>query len=153
MNELAEYRRKLMERLAEGAREFCSACEVKAASMVVEGDWTLHQVAAHVRDIHRAVYAARARRTLQEENPLFQSVDPDDWMAAHYKKDEPLQKILNEFKKDVDDLCRTLNDIPGEAWSRVSQHEPMSEGLTLQLWVEHSLAHIEEHLNAVRKLT
>lgn len=74
-------------------------------------------------------------------------------MAAHYNKDEPLQKILNEFRTDLDDLCKTLNAIPGEAWSRVSQHETMGAGLTLQLWVEHSLAHIEEHLNAVRKLT
>jgi hypothetical protein len=153
MNVLVEYRGRLMERLEQAAREFCSACEGNAASMSVGGDWSLHQVAAHVRDMDRAVYGARVRRTLQEENPLFQSLDPDDWMAAHYNKDEPLPRILNEFKTDVDDLCRALKETPGEAWSRVSRHETIGEGLTLQFWVEHGLAHIEEHLNAVRKLS
>ena len=152
MNALTEYRRKLNERLAEAAQDFCAACESKAPAQGMAGDWNLHQVAAHVRDIQRAAYGARVRRSLVEENPLFESLDPDEWMAAHYNKVEPLHKILEEFKIDVDDLCRTLRGIADEAWARPSQHETMGTGLTLQLWVEQGLAHIQEHLNAVRDL-
>jgi len=151
MKELLEYRKKLVERLADVAHEFCSACEKIKSATIVEGHWTLHQVAAHVRDIDRAVYGARVRRTLMEENPLFESMDPDDWMAANYNKDEPLKKILGEFRQNIDELDRTLSELPKEAWSRTSQHEKMGEGLTLQLWVERSLAHIEEHLNVLKK--
>jgi hypothetical protein len=52
----------------------------------------------------------------------------------------------------VDELCKTLRDLPQEAWSRQSRHETMGGGLALQLWVERSLAHIEEHLQAVKKV-
>ena len=152
MKELLEYRVKLIERLDQAAHEFCSACEAISPVAIAEGDWTLHQMAAHVRDIDRVVYSARVRRTLAEENPLFESINPDDWMADHYEKDEPLKKILSEFQKNIYDLCRTLNQLPVEAWSRQSRHETLGEGLTLQLWVERGLAHIEEHLNVLKKL-
>jgi len=46
-----------------------------------------------------------------------------------------------------------LRQLPTEAWSRVSCHEKLGENLTLQLWVERALAHVEEHLETVRKTT
>ena len=61
-------------------------------------------------------------------------------------------RILDEFSSNVEGLCKTLRDLPQEAWSRESRHETLSGELTLQLWVERSLAHIEEHLQAVRKV-
>jgi hypothetical protein len=152
LNELAEYRRKMVGRLAAAVQEFCSACEVGKLPARVEEGWNLHQIAAHVRDVDRTVYSVRVQRTLQEENPLFASFDPDAWMATQYNKEEPLQKILQEFRANTDALCKTLNGIPQEAWSRASRHETIGEGLTLQLWVEHGLSHIEEHLAVIRKL-
>jgi hypothetical protein len=151
MKELIDYRRRLVERLAEAANEFYDACEEGDSSRIVEGDWTLHQVASHVRDIDRSVYNARVRRTLQEEAPLFESVDPDEWMARNYNGNEPLKNILDEFKSNVDDLRTFLNEMPDEAWARESRHETLGDGMTLQLWVERGLLHIEEHLRAVRK--
>lgn len=150
MKELIEYRRRLVDRLAEAGREFRSACEARDPASVVEGDWTVRQVAAHVREVDQAVYGARVRRTLGEDNPAFASFDADAWMAGHYDPREPLVKILDEFQSSLDDLCRRLDGMPASAWSRLSRHETAGEGLTLQLWVERSLAHIEEHLQAVR---
>ncbi len=151
MKELIEYRKKLVERLAEAAREFHDAYMKSDPSMRLDGEWTLHQVAAHVRDIHQVVYGARARRTLQEENPLFSRIDPDEYMKSNYRADEPLQKILTDFKESVDQLCNDLNNAPLEAWVRVSRHETIGDGITLQWWVERSLAHIEEHLAPLAK--
>ncbi len=151
MKELLEYREKLIVRLGEAAREFCAACEaIRDPFKKVEGEWTLHQVASHTRDVERLVYGERVRRTLNEETPEFKSFDADQWMAAHYDRDEPLAKILAEFASSVDDLCKTLQNLPREAWSRESRHETMGGELTLQLWVERGLAHIEEHLQTVK---
>jgi len=151
MKELNEYRSRLVEQLGVAAREFRDAFAKRDPSMKLEGEWTLHQVASHVRDIDRDVYGARIRRTLQEDNPLFQSIDPDEHLKKNYQQDEPMQKILDELKGNVDALCRDLHAAPMEAWSRVSRHETLGGGLPLQWWVERSLAHIEEHLSPLAK--
>ena len=151
MKELLEYRVKMIARLGEAAQEFHAACEAASDPFAkVEGEWTLHQIAAHTRDVEKLVYGARIRQTLNENNPEFKSFDADGWMATHYNKEEPLAGILDEFSSNVESLCKTLRNLPQEAWSRESRHESMGGELALQLWVERSLAHIEEHLRTVK---
>ncbi len=151
MKELFEYRVKMITRLGEAAREFRAACEaVNGPFAKVEGDWTLHQIAWHTRDVEKLVYGARIHQTLSGNNPTFKNFDADEWMAAHYNPQESLAGILDEFTNNVDELCKTLSSLPQEAWSRESRHETMGGELALQLWVERSLAHIEEHLQAMR---
>ncbi|MCL4273038.1 MAG: DinB family protein [Anaerolineales bacterium] len=152
MKELLEYRVKLVERLGEATIEFCAACTgYNDPFAITVGDWTVHQIAAHTRDVEKSVYGARVRRVLEQENPEFASFDADAWMAKHYRKDEPLTQILDELSASVNGLCEMLKDVPREAWSRVSRHETMGGELTMQLWVERSLAHIEEHLTELKK--
>ena len=153
MKELLEYREKMVKRFGEAAQEFRAACEAVSDPFAkIEGEWTLHQIASHTRDVEKLVYGARIYQTLNENNPEFKNFDADVWMAAHYNQHEPLADILDEFIKNVDDLCKTLRDLPQEAWSRESRHDTMGGELTLQLWVERSMAHIEEHLHTVKKV-
>lgn len=152
MKELNEYRDKLIARLGEAADEFCRECRAFANPFdAVEGEWTLHQVAAHVRAVDRDVYGARIRRTAEEVNPEFEVFDADAWMAKEYRREEPLEEILDSFSARVKDLCAALKGLPREAWSRESRHAQLGGGLTLQWWVERGLAHIEEHLQAVKR--
>ena len=152
MKELTEYRVKLLERLGAAAHEFHLACEtIHDPYEKMEGDWTVHQIAAHTRDVEKFIYGARIRRTLIEDNPEFKSFDADEWMKTNYNKDESLAKILSEFKINVDEICETLSKQPREVWSRESRHETIGDGLLLQLWVERSLTHIEEHLLSLKK--
>ena len=74
-------------------------------------------------------------------------------IRSRYRKANKEQKgkILDEFIKNADELCKTLRELPQEAWSRESRHETMGGELALQLWVERSLAHIEEHLRNVKR--
>ena len=151
MKELIEYREKLLDRLEELAREFVEICKTRDPFTQVTGsDWNIHQFAVHVRDVDKFVYGERIRRTLSEDNPVFKSFDADVWMESHYKKDEPFEQVLDEFLKSVIEARKMLDGVPIEAWSRVSSHESIGGDLTLQLWVERSLAHIEEHLKAVK---
>lgn len=150
MKELLEYRVFLVNRLEKAAQEFCEACETLDPSTKIYKEWTLHQITVHMRDVNRLVYDMRARKTIKEENPLFENFEPDEWMAAHYDSNEPMKDILDQFKSKVNDLCGVLSAIPVEAWSRESRHETIGEGLPLQLWVERGLAHIEEHLVEIK---
>lgn len=150
MQELIQYREKLTARLRDAADELCAECRAAKPFAVVDGDWTVHQVAFHMRDVNREVYGARIRRTLNEQNPEFINFDPDDWMATHYNRNEALEGILNEFAAAMYEICDLLSTLPQESWSRISQHQALGKELTLQLWAERSLAHVEEHLTALK---
>jgi hypothetical protein len=152
MKELIEYRTKLIARLVAAAREFRAEClGVQDAAMPLEaGGWTVHQIAAHTRDVDKLVYGSRALRTAAEHNPEFQNFDGEQYMAEHYSKSEPLVEILDGLVEQVESLAEELRVMPSKAWARLSSHVMLGRGLTLQTWVEKDLAHIEEHLETVR---
>ena len=153
MKELNEYRAKLINRLPEAAKEFRGACmAVKDPyAPIGPGGWNTHQVAAHTRDANKLVYGLRVHRTLAEENPIFPNFDGDAYMAEHYDPKEPLHELLDGFVSNVVALTEILCGLSSDAWTRTSRHETQGDGLTLQIWVERGLGHIEEHLETVKK--
>jgi hypothetical protein len=152
MREVNGYRTRLISKLIDSATEFRQACLAvqDPFKLVEEGGWNIHQVAAHVRDVDQLVYGSRAKRTAREDNPEFPNFDGDAYAREHYSPDESLREILDSFVQSVESLAEMLRNLPTEAWSRVSRHEKLGENLTLQLWVERSFAHIEEHLETVK---
>ena len=153
MNELLDYRERLMSRLGAAADEFRAAClaVINPYASLEEGGWNTHQVAVHTRDVDKLVYGLRARRTAAEENPEFQNFDGDNYMAEHYDPNESLRELLNGFVESVEALVEMLKALPIEAWSRESRHATLGKGFALQTWVDRDLAHIEEHLETVKK--
>lgn len=151
MEQLYDYRARLLERYRAAAREFQRAVisAVKSSPHQKEGEWSIHQLAAHTRDVEKMVYGVRIRRTLGEENPLFENFDGDAWMAQHYRTDEPVESILKELMESVEEAAAQLAGIPPAAWARPSRHATYGNDFTLQTWVERGLAHIEEHLKSV----
>jgi hypothetical protein len=153
MSELSEYREKLVNRLGEAAKEFQAAClAVKDPfAAIEEGGWNMHQVAVHERDVDTLVYGMRARRTLTEDNPEFPNFDSETYMKENYDPKESLRDLLDGFKKNVDSQVELLRKMPDAGWSRLSSHSTQGSGLTLQIWVERGLEHLEEHLATVKK--
>ena len=153
MKELSDYRRNLIEKLVNVARDFRMAClaVTDAYAPLEAGEWNVHQVAVHTRDIDKLVYGLRARRTAEEENPEFRSFDGDEYMAEHYNANEPLDGILNGLVENVESLTNMLRALPDAAWARESRHATLGSGFTLQTWVERGLAHIEEHAEMVKR--
>ncbi|OIN89200.1 MAG: hypothetical protein AUJ21_10065 [Anaerolineae bacterium CG1_02_58_13] len=151
MDQLLEYRQRLLARCEAAAREFCAAVETATRPEVPrEADgWSVHQVAAHTRDVEKMVYGMRVRRTLEEDNPLFEDFDGKAWMEEHYRAGEPLASILDELAGSVQAAVARLRGLPSAAWTRPSRHAAYGGGFTTQAWVERSLAHIEEHLKTV----
>ena len=153
MKELSEYRQRLLERLVESAKGFRAACLAvdDPFAPLEPGGWNAHQTAAHTRDVNERVYGSRARRTAEEHNPEFANFDGDAYMAEHYNPQEPLGAMLDGFVTSAESLAAFLRQLPPEAWARKSRHATMGGGFTLQTWVERSLAHIEEHIETVKK--
>lgn len=151
MKELSEYRTKLIHRLSEVAEEFRAAClAVKDPYAPLDGGWNVHQIAVHTRDVDRLVYGLRASQTAAEDNPEFPNFDGDAYLAENYNSNESLEDVLNDFVASIEVLVELLQVLPAGAWSRLSRHTTLGGGLTLQMWVEKGLAHIEEHLETVK---
>ncbi|HMB23687.1 MAG: DinB family protein [Chloroflexota bacterium] len=153
MKELVEYRIELMKRLLEAANEFRTAClkvEDPHAPLSDDG-WSVHQIAVHTRDVDRLVYGSRVRRTAVEDNPEFSNFDGNAHLAENYDAGESLATVADDLIKSTQALVELLQTLPTEAWSRLSHHAVLGGGLTLQSWVEKDLAHIEEHLETVKK--
>ncbi len=152
MEQLLEYRQRLLDRYEQAARQFCEAVETATRpNRPREADaWNIHQIAAHTRDTEKLVYGLRVRRTIEEENPLFENFDGQAWMDEHYRADEPLASILTELADSVRTSIAALRDLSSEAWTRPSRHETYGGGFTIQTWVERGLAHLEEHLKTVK---
>jgi hypothetical protein len=153
MKQIDEYRMNLMERLEAAAKMFRAEClAIKdLQAPIEENGWNVHQIAMHTRDVDKLVYGLRARRTAVEENPEFENFDGDTYMAQHYDVSEPLRELLDGFVRNVEALIELLRALPVENWSRLSRHPTLGSGLTLQSWVEKDLAHIDEHLESVKK--
>ena len=153
MNELTEYRKQLVDRLEEAAKEFQTAALAVKNSFapIEEGGWNVHQLAVHARDVDRLVYGLRARRTLAEDNPEFPNFDGTTHMAEKYDRKEPLSDVLDGFSKSVGEQVELLRGMPVEAWSRLSRHATQGNGLTLQMWVERGVEHLEEHLATIKR--
>lgn len=153
MKELKDYRKNLIEKLVNTARDFRNASlAVKDPYVPLEeGGWNVHQVAAHTRDVDKLVYGMRARRTVEEDNPEFQNFNGDAYMTEHYNANEPLSEMLDGFVENVEALAEMLRSLPDDAWSRPSRHATLGSGFTLQTWVERGLAHIHEHVETVSR--
>jgi DinB superfamily len=154
MKELWEYRTNLINRLEDMAKAFRVEClKVNDPYLPLQaGNWNVHQVAAHTRDVNKMVYGRRAHRTATEENPEFPNFDGEAHMAETYDANESFSELLDAFVENVEVLVQELRALPPEAWSRTSRHTTLGSGLTLQSWVEKDLAHIEEHLGTIKKL-
>ena len=153
MEQLLEYRQRLLARYEEAARELRGALESAASPKVTRAadEWNVHQIAVHARDAEKLVYGLRIRHILEEDDPLFANFDGDAWMTEHYDPNEPLASVLDELLDSVRTTIARLKELPSEAWARTSRHETYGAGFTTQIWVERGLAHLEEHLKTVNE--
>ncbi len=152
MKELEEYRSNLLAKLVQDVHAFRAECLAAGDPFAsLDDGWSVHQIAVHTRDVDQLVYGLRARRTAVEDNPEFPSFHGEAYMKEHYSRHEPLSQVVDQLVRNVEDLAQTLQSMPVEAWSRQSRHTTLGSGFTLQTWVERDLAHIDEHLETIRK--
>lgn len=150
--ELKDYRQHLIDRFEQATAEFVAACRaVKSPhAPTEEGGWNVHQIVAHVWDVDKQAYGLRMRRILAEDHPSFENYDADSWFASQYDAAIPLETMLGEFESRMAEVLPILRSLPPEAWNRMGNHQIQGD-LTLQAWVERGLAHVLEHLEAVKQ--
>jgi hypothetical protein len=103
MEELWAYRRRLLERhtapVGELRRCLNGWPEDRLRTAPGRGEWSVHQVAAHLRDVEVQAYVPRVHRMLAETEPLLQDFDAEAFMAGHYDSDEPIDQIVADLER------------------------------------------------------
>jgi len=147
MEELLEYRQRMLNKLAQAGKQVERiVSKAKDPSQPLEpGGWNIHQVVTHLRDVNKQVYLPRLHHIVDEEDPLFENFDGEAWMAQHYQPREPILELSSEFGNQCESTAIWLGSLPNENWNRPGKH-PTIGVHSLQWWVERFLAHITEHL-------
>ena len=152
--QLHDYRVALVDNFAAQSAElaelFRPLTEAAARAHRVAGGDTLHQVAAHLRDVETLAFLPRFRRLLAEDKPELEPFASPDWTADRYQFEEALSAILAEFARARAEAVALMRALRPEDWSRVGFHRPTGWP-TAQWWVERIYRHAHEHLEAIRK--
>ena len=143
-------RKALLDRLERSGKEYVeylsqlSAEELHAHSSPTE--WSIHQVAAHMRDAELRAFLLRVERLLSEERPTFQNFDQGEWWEEHpYAPDEPLKKIVADFRTARRKLVRLLRAAPTKVWQNWGIHSAYGK-VTLDWIAMHCYYHTLEHI-------
>ena len=153
MEELLEYRQRLLERYADSVDELALLLSRFPAerrdTLLDQNDHTLIQVVTHLRDTEAQIFLPRLERILLEDP----SQPGDLAQGVLSERTARIGGLLGDVLKDYARLrsreLALLRDIPEKAWSREARH-PVWGMRTLQWWVEHSLAHAGEHIRKLK---
>jgi hypothetical protein len=79
--------------------------------------WSALEYAAHVRDVYEW-YAARVERTLAEDRPVFDMLDPDAAaVAGQYNEQAPVV-VADELAASAERLAALFEGVPDGGWDR-----------------------------------
>ena len=109
-----------------------------------EGEWSVAEILAHVRNVVTLAYGLRIRRLFVETEPQFADYDEErhlrsaDWRPL--PAGENLDMILTEHRQ----LAALLSTLPDEAWSQAGYHSE-SGALTIEYLARRIVEHADEH--------
>ena len=149
MEELLAYRQNLLTNLENIVSELHQAAAAIPATAwhasAAPGEFTPHQVLAHLRALESQAIVVRLRRILDECKPHLPLFDDDGWMTAHYDPAEPVQSILDDYTRLRQQELTWLENLSPASWNRTARH-PWWGVRALQWWVEQSLLVARQHL-------
>jgi hypothetical protein len=149
MDALSEYRAALLARFADQVGSLKDMLRGLAMTDIHRpaqaGEWSPHQVLAHLLDVERRVNLPRLQRILDQDCPPLEPFDQLAWMAEHYHPQEKMETLLLEFARARAECLALLEALPAQAWNREGCHPELGSH-TLQWWLERAVAHTAGHI-------
>jgi hypothetical protein len=112
-----------------------------------EAEWSLTEIACHMRDVEREVHQVRLNALLAEENAFLPGVDADEWAGPRHYRAQDGRAAAAEFLAGRDETIALLESLPAAAWSRMGQHTffgPTSLHEIVYLAVQHDRVHAQQ---------
>ncbi|MFW6042638.1 MAG: DinB family protein [Chloroflexota bacterium] len=112
-----------------------------------EGEWSLTEVACHLRDVEREVHQPRFRALIEADGAFLAGAVADDWVEQRRYREQHGPTALGEFLEARRETLEMLRALPAPVWQRKGQHSffgPTSMHELLFLAVQHDRAHWEQ---------
>ena len=110
----------------------------------VEGEWSVAEILAHVRNVVMLAYGLRIRRLFVETEPQFADYEEERHLRSAAWRPLPAGESLDMILAEHRQLAALLSMLPDEAWSRTGYH-PESGALTIEFLAQRIIEHANEH--------
>lgn len=112
-----------------------------------ESEWSLTEIACHLRDVEREVHQSRVRALLLEEGAFLPGVDADQWAIPRNYRAQVGRVALAGFLSARAETIALLSPLPPELWARQGNHTffgPTSLQELVYLAVQHDRIHARQ---------
>jgi uncharacterized damage-inducible protein DinB len=114
-----------------------------------EGEWSMKEVMAHLRDLERDLFLPRLRLILEQDRPRFDAFDPEAWARARDHREGSFERDLEEFAAARARTIAFLEALPDSAVARAALSGYFGP-VTLAQYATHVVDHDLEHLGQLR---
>ncbi len=115
------------------------------------GEWSLTEIACHLRDVEREVHLDRLQRVAAQRDAFLSAADTDPLAEVRRYLAQDGPAAFREFLATRAALCAYLGDLPPEVWGRTARHAIFGTTRFSEL-VSLMLDHDRAHLDQVRKV-
>ncbi|MEZ4641380.1 MAG: DinB family protein [Chloroflexota bacterium] len=117
-------------------------------------EWSLTEVACHLRDVEGEVHQIRFRTVLEKENAFLAGVSSNEWADLRQYQTQDGVSALHAFLQARTDTLALLKPLTASDWQRKGSHSylgPTSMHELLTLVVKHDQIHWEQIMMLRRK--
>ena len=110
-------------------------------------EWSLNEIACHLRDVEREVHQPRLQAILEEEGAFVPGVDADEWADERDYWSQDGRAALADFLRYRGETIDLLAPLSPEIWNRQGQHTffgPTSLHELVYLAVQHDRSHARQ---------
>ena len=116
-----------------------------------QGEWSLTEIACHLRDVEIEINQPRLRKILDEANPFIAAIDSDEWALPRAYTIQDGDAVFAAFVEARRETLTLLDGLPEEDWKRPARHGVFGP-TTLQELVSFTVEHDRTHLRQMREL-
>lgn len=112
-----------------------------------EDEWSLTEVACHLRDVEREVHQPRFRDLIASDNAFLPGATSDEWVAQRQYQRQDGRLALEDFVTARSQTVALLDGLDEEIWERQGRHAffgPTTMHELLNLAVKHDQAHWQQ---------
>ena len=88
----------------------------------VADEWSLTEIACHLRDVEKEINLARLKKIISEDNPFIPGVDSDAWALSRDYRAQDGPAALHDFVSTRIETLDILSNLAPADWKRPVQH-------------------------------